>query len=434
MPVPAEPDTPTTAPPGVHPWRHPAILGAAAMSMAAGFAQFSATSGLPDVAAAFGEVGNGVGVAGQIGLSATTLGLGQAVIRLSSLASLPLSGAADRVGRRRMLLLCSAGGLAMVSAAALSQSFVWFVVLFSLARAPLSSTNALAGVIAAEETQTRDRAKAIALITVGYGFGAGLTGIVRAVGGEAIGFRALFGLSLIPLLLLPLLARTIEEPERFRLVRERSRALGLRARSRLALAPFEPASRRRFVIVGVLTFAIAFASGPINTNLFVFAESVLGLPRSATAIAVLAAGPSGLVGLVLGRWAADRLGRRLTAGLGHTAIALAGMLTYSAAGPALLTGYLLTIFAGGMYAPAAGAIAAELFPTRMRATVAGWVTVAGVLGATVGLIVFGAMADALGGFARAAVAVCAPVLAVAFLYALLPETRGLELEQSAPEE
>jgi hypothetical protein len=43
------------------------------------------------------------------------------------------------------------------------------------------------------------------------------------------------------------------------------------------------------------------------------------------------------------------------------------------------------------------------------------------------------LADVFGAFPPAAVAVALPAAALALLYALLPETRGLELEESAPE-
>jgi hypothetical protein len=59
--------------------------------------------------------------------------------------------------------------------------------------------------------------------------------------------------------------------------------------------------------------------------------------------------------------------------------------------------------------------------------------VVNVLGAVAGLVAFGLLADALDSFAAAAALVCGPVVAVSLLFARLPETRGLELEQSAPE-
>jgi hypothetical protein len=57
-----------------------------------------------------------------------------------------------------------------------------------------------------------------------------------------------------------------------------------------------------------------------------------------------------------------------------------------------------------------------------------------VLGATSGLWLAGTMADALDSFAGAMVVVCVPGALAAVLFAFLPETRGLDLERSAPEE
>jgi hypothetical protein len=54
-------------------------------------------------------------------------------------------------------------------------------------------------------------------------------------------------------------------------------------------------------------------SGPANALMFVYCESVLGLPRLATSAMVVAAAILSFGGLVVGRWAADHLGRKVTA-------------------------------------------------------------------------------------------------------------------------
>lgn len=414
----------------LHGWLHPAVLSAAALSLAAGFAQFGVTTALADVAAAFGEpvaeAGRDASVAAQVGLSGTVIGLGLAIIRLASLGALPLSGLADRSGRRRVLLACAAGGLAFTALAAASPGYWVFVAVFALGRPLLSTTNAVAGVIAAEETRSADRSKAVALITAAYGVGAGLTGLLRGVFGDALTFRGLFALALVPLLCVPLIARVLEEPDRFSRVAERARSPVL---GRMP-APLRP----RLAAVAGLAFAIAFVTGPANTYLFVYAEGVLGLSSATTGALILAAGPTGLLGLVLGRWCADRLGRRVTAAAGQVLVALAGALTYSGGAVAAGGGYLLAILAASAYAPAFGALSAELFPTRVRSTAAGWLTAAGVVGAVAGLLAFGVLSDALGGFSRAALTVTAPVAVAALAFTRLPETRGLELEESAPDD
>lgn len=407
-------------------WHHPAILSAAALSAAAGFAQFSAVAALGDIARSFGDATGGASLAEQAGLSGTTLGMGLGVIRLASLASLPLAGLADRLGRRRVLLACCGVGLAVTVVSAGSPGFWWFVAGFALARPLLSATNAIAGVVAAEETSSVDRAKAIVLVTAGYGAGSGLTALLRGVLGDILGFRTLFLLAVVPLALLPVLGRSLEEPERFRIAPHPTRRLPV-------LRVFGEGLRARLGVLAGLSFAFTLVTGPQNSYLFLYGENVLGMRSGTVAATVLAAAPLGLLGLVVGRWCADHVGRRLTAATAQIGVAAGMVVTYSGSPRAVVGGYLLTIVAASGYAPSAGALAAELFPTSVRATAAGWLTVSGVAGAVSGLLAFGALADALGSFSPAATALGLPLLLAVALFPLLPETRGLELEESAPE-
>jgi MFS family permease len=114
------------------------------------------------------------------------------------------------------------------------------------------------------------------------------------------------------------------------------------------------------------------------------------------------------------------------------AIAGLGVLTYSGSRPALVAGYLLGVLAASTFGPAAGALANELFPTSVRASVAGWLVAASVLGAVLGLLAFGAVADIGNRFALAALATFLPSVVAVSLFALLPETRGREPEDLWP--
>jgi MFS family permease len=400
------------------PWLSTPILTVSVLSIAAGLAQFSVTAVIGDVAAAFGEPGAGDDVAAQIGLPATTVGIALAMIRLSSLASLPAAAFADRVGRRSLLLTAAAIGLAMTSMAALAPGFWWYVAMVAIARPALSTVNALAGVIGAEETSARDRSSAIALITAAYGLGAGLVAIGRGLLPGEPSFRVVTAFALAPLVLLPLLARRVREPS----IAERSE----HARGLPGAVP--SGLRGRVALLAALTGILAVATGPGFTYLFVYGEQVLGASPLFISAWVLAAGPAGLVGILLGRFGADRFGRRVTGGLAMAGTGLAVTYAYSSGIPELAAGYLLAITSSSAFAPAAGALAAELVPTRIRATVAGWMTVAGVLGAVFGLASFGILADLTGGFDNAAMVIGVGVAALAIGFVGLPETRGTELE------
>lgn len=398
------------------------MISVAVLSVAAGLAQFSVTTVIGDVAAHFGEQTGGDDVASQLGMPATTIGLSLAIIRLSSLAALPATALADRVGRRRLLLTAVSLGLGLTALAAAAPAYWVYVALAALARPALTTLNALAGVVAAEEATSVDRSAAIALVAVAYGLGAGVVSLGRGLLPGDPSFRVVTAFALLPLLLLPLLARRVREP---RIAGEAERASGLPG--------VVPAGLRgRVAVVSLLAGIISIATGPGFTYLFVYGEGVLDATPGQLSLLVLAAGPAGLVGVLVGRAGADRLGRRVTAGVGMALTGAALVVGYGGGTTMLAVGYLGAIAASTAFGPPEGALAAELVPTPVRATVAGWMTVAGVLGAVAGLAVFGVLADATGSFATAARWIGVGVAAASLGFALLPETRGMELDDEVP--
>lgn len=417
------------------------MLGVALLIAANGFAQFSPTAALADVAEHFGDPGTGESVAEQAGLPGTVLGGGLAAIRIASLAALPLALAADRWGRRRSVLAWVTGGLVLTVAAAGSPGFWWFVAAFALARPLLTASNTVGEVLAAEHTDKANRAKALALLAGAFGLGSGLVALLRAALGGP-GFRVVVGLAVIPLAAVLLAQRWVTETSRFaRLHPDDGRqgddppgptgATELPTIPTLGALPRE--RRRHLVVLAALAFTTGLITAPANTLLFVYAENVLGTSSAFTAGLIVAVAPIGLVGLVVGRYFADRVGRRPTGAVALVALAAAGILAYSGSVAALAVGYLLGLGFGAAYGTPAFALSAELFPTSVRATVAGWLAVAGVVGATTGLLVVGIMADVFDGFAAALAIVGVPAALSAGLVLFLPETRGLELEESAPE-
>jgi len=410
----------------LHRWNDRVVVGAAVAAFASGFGQFGVVAALGDVARGFGQVHNGETLAAQVGISGTDLGIGLAIMRLASLGALPVIGLADRFGRRRLLLATVGAGLAMTVLAAASPSYWWFVVIFACGRPVLAATNGLAQVIAAEQTAAADRAKAVALIAAGYGTGAGVIAIVHSLAASTLGFRGVFVLALVPLAVLPLLRRWIKEPDRFTVA-----ASGSEHRIPVFDAVARP-FRRRLAVIAVLGFAVSVITGPANSFVFLFAQNLLHLPGIVTASMVAGAGVAGLAGLLAGRWLADRAGRRLTGALAMVAVALLAIVTYTGSSPALLAGYILGVFAASVFAPAAGALVNELFPTTVRASAAGWYLAAGVLGAVAGLVAFGAVVGAGDRFAVAGLVTFLPAALIMVLFWLLPETRGREPEDLWP--
>jgi MFS family permease len=408
-------------------WSDPAIVAIAFIALASGFGQYGAVAALGDVSKQLGHVAPGGSIADKVGLSGTSLGVGLAIIRLASLGSLPLVGIADRFGRRRVILVVTILGLGLTVVAAASPGYWWFVAIFAFGRPLLSATNALAEVMGAEETGSSDRSAAVALIAAGYGVGAGLSAIVHSLAAGALGFRWIFALAVAPLVGVYAMRHRVEEPRRFMVAEAAAErptpvwgAVGRRYRGRV-------------VVLAVIGFALSIVTGPANSFAFLYAEDVLHLAGYVTATVVVVSGASGVLGLVAGRWLADRIGRRPTGTVALVGIACTGTLAYTGSESAYAAGYVLGVFSGGLLAPAIGAMLAELFPTSVRASVTGWWVTAGVLGAVCGLVAFGAVADVGNRFAAAAELTFLPAAAAAALFWFLPETKGREPEALWPE-
>jgi len=407
-------------------WTDRSVVAVALIALASGFGQFGAVAALGDVSKQLGHMAAGGSIADKVGLSGTSLGIGLAIIRLASIGSLPLIGIADRFGRRRVILTVTIAGLALTTAASVSPGYWWFVVIFAFGRPLLSATNALAEVMATEETSARDRTAAVALVAAGYGVGAGLSAIVHSLGAGVLGFRGIFALAIVPLVAVFALRGWVEEPSRFMVAEAQA------DHPTPVLGAVGPRYRKRVVVLCLIGVAISVVTGPSTSFAFLFAQDVLHQAGWLTALMVVAAGAAGLCGLLGGRWLADHVGRRPAGTVAIVAIALTGTFAYTGSEPAFFLGYVLGTVSGSILAPAIGALLTELFPTSVRASVAGWWVTAGVLGAVGGLVFFGAVADVGNRFAAAAEVTFLPTMAAAALFWFLPETKGREPEALWP--
>ena len=411
----------------LHRWSDRAIIAIAITALASGFGQFGVVAALGDVSTQLGHVAHGASIANKVGLSGTELGVGLAIIRLASLGSLPLIGMADRLGRRRVILAVTIGGLGLTAIAAGSPGYWWFVVIFALGRPLLSATNALAEVMGAEETGARDRAAAVALVAAGYAVGAGASAIIHSLASGPLGFRGICALALVPLVVVYAIRGYIEEPTRFVV------AEAAADHPTPVLGAVGHRFRWRVFCLCLIGFAISIVTGPASSFVFLYAQDVVHQQGYWTALMVVIAGAAGLLGLLGGRWMADEVGRRPTGTVAMIGASLSATLAYTGSRPALIVGYTFGVLSGSLLAPAVGSLLAELFPTSVRASVTGWWVTSGVLGAVVGLVAFGAVADVGNRFALAAAITFLPMAFAAGLFWLVPETRGKEPEMLWPD-
>lgn len=391
------------------------------VACAASFAQFGSTTSLDDVARHFGHVTSSGSLRSVVGLSGSVLGIALAVFRLASLGALPLSSLADRWGRTKVLRRALVLGLILTAVAAFSPSYLTFVVCFALARPLLATASTMVLVITVELASTTLRIQRLAVMAAGAGIGAGLSAVLHGVIRGSDSFRWLFALAIIPVLVVVPLLRSVPEPA------ARSAEMPL---ARLGAVPAQFVGR--LAIVATTAFTIGVITGPAGGFTFVYSEGVLKMSPTVVAGVVASSGLAGLAGLLLSARLARSLGRRGTVALSVTATALASTFAYSGGRFEFVAGYVLGVGAGGMLSPAMTAMSTEIFAHRFRATAAGWITVAGVVGAVAGLVLFGVVGDAVRtsgqtGMRVAALVTFLPILPTLWLLVRLPESSGMEL-------
>ena len=391
------------------------------MALVAGFGQFGAVASLNDVARHFGGPATSGSLRGAVGLSGSVLGLGLAVLRVASLGALPVAALADRWGRTRVLRRALTLGLLATATASLSPGYWFFVVCFAVARPLLSAASTLVQVITVELSSTALRIHRLVVMAAGAGIGAGTSAVLHGLIRGANSFRWLFALALIPVLIAGPLLQVVPEPAHHG---------DDQVLARLGAVP-----RRlwgRLAIVATMAFTVGMVAGPANGFAFVYAEGILKISPHVVALVVASSALTGLVGLLAGRRLARSLGRRWTVAIGVVATALTSTFAYSGGRTDFVIGYVIGVTAAGLLAPAASALSTEIFSRATRATAAGWVVVAGVLGATVGLVVFGWVGDAIRATGPTTLRLPAlvtflPLLPTVLLLSRLPESSAMDL-------
>ena len=362
----------------------------------------------------------------DLGASESALGFALSAIRIGALSSIVLGRAADKLGRRSLLLGTVLAYTAATTATGLSRDLVQFVACQLVAEVFLVTELSLAQVVIAEEFPARARSLGQGLLGTFGALGAGMAAVLFPVFQEtALGWRGLYFVGVAPLLLVAYLRRSLPETRRWREARERGDTRQGRLSELVA-----PSHRRDFLVLVGLSFALGASAAPAFGFASYRATNAFGWSPSDVSAMVLVGGGLGMAGWFVAGWLGESLGRRRIGILSFVGIGIAIWAYYGSRWLAPWFAILVFVEAGGTVA--LNALGTELFPTHLRGTAKSWVTNAAVVGAIAGMGSVGALGDTLGG-ADAVIRLLALLpLASAAALGALPETRGLELEEILP--
>lgn len=369
-------------------------------------------------------------VAKSYGATNAQLGVVTAVTRIGALIALAGGILTDRMGRRRLLLWSSAVAALATACTALAPDLFTFTALQLIVRGTVNLVVVVAFIAAVEEAPEGSRTYTIAIVGIAGGLGFVVANILLPVADLADeAWRLMYGLGIVGLAFLPVIARTLTETKRF----ERLVARGARGRMGEIV---DKTYGKRFILLCIAGFLTYVFLAPQSQ----FTNRYLGDERNFSGAGILllrtvTQALPGLVAAFIGGRLAESSGRRPIARLGLVATAVAGAAYFSIGGPTLWVMLAVATAGEALAGPALSAFGTELFPTEVRGTAGGWLTIASVSGSAAGLLIVGYLADPLGsvGYA-AAVTAAAPLLVALFLVHRLPEARGRLLDEVSPSE
>lgn len=341
----------------------------------------------------------------------------------SAIGGIAFGRIADRIGRVRAMtisiLLYSVATAGMATAQNLWQLVAWRI----LVGLGMGGEWSCGSVLVAETWPAKHRAKAMGIMQSGWAIGALIAAALSALVLERFGWRVLFLIGAAPAILAFVVRRTVEEPQIWRERTETARWVEI----------FGPAYRKRVLLATLVASSVLIAFWGVTTWLPAFlatpvAEGGAGLTMTKGAMWLILLQVGAFFGYITFGWIADRIGRRPAFTLfmiGATAVVPIFAFQARSMFTLLFIGPLVGYFAHG-YFSLFGAMLAELFPTRIRASAQGFCYNTGRLASAMAPYAIGVAATKHGlGFAIAADAVFFALGAI--LIWLLPETKGTEL-------
>lgn len=273
-------------------------------------------------------------------------------------------------------------------------------------------------VLLAEELSAGRRAFGISIYALAGSMGAGLGLIILPLAerGDDM-WRILFGLTALGLLVLPVLNRFLSE----------SRAYVPQTKSVGYSDIVNSGSGRYFWTLAAIAFCIAAFSSPAFDFVLERMINDLGWTSGSTTVLLVVASGLGTIGLIVGGKFADQVGRRITGAIALGIGLIGGVGFYFvSSGPLLALTVFLGTFGATMLTPAFAAQRSELFPTSIRASAAGFITNAGIIGSIAGFAIGALVVDSIGLPSTIAV-LAVGLLVAAWLILRLPETKGKDL-------
>lgn len=366
----------------------------------------------------------------EMGLAARHEGLLVGFINAGTMIAYLLVRKADEWGRRRVLTITIAGYTVFSVLTGLAPNVYVFAVCQLLARIFLLGEWAVSMVYAAEEYPSDRRGMVIGVIQAFSSLGSIVcAGVVPLLLTTPYGWRSVYFVGGIPLVLMAIARRGLRETARFEQAAAERQGEGPQPFLRIWRTPY----RRRMLQLALIWGLTYVCTQNAVTFWKTFALRERGFTDAEVGASITFAAVVSMPLIFASGKLLDVVGRRRGAVIIYV-LAAGGVLgAYSLGTRAGLTAALVfAIFGASGVLPVLNAYMSELFPTHLRSDALAWSNnLLGRIGYLLSPIAVGLAAEEVGWGPAVSATSIFPLFALALILWLLPETRGKELEETA---
>ncbi len=396
--------------------RHLDLLGAVALALL--FEEYDLamlTAALPQIAA-------------SLSMPETDFGFYLGWIRLGALPAVVFIPYADRVGRRRVFLLSLVATTLATTLTAFAQTPTQFVLCQMLTRTFFVAGSAVSFVYIAEEFPAKHRGWGIGMLSALAATGHGIAmGLFSQIDRLPYGWRSLYLMGAVAILLIPILRKRVPETERFS---RHGQARGEGAENYSVRPMLEMIQQRPARSLGVAATGFLPSIGLVGAFQFTgyFTQTVHGWSPGQYAAMVFFGGLIGICGSIIAGRLADRFGRRAVGMVLLGLFPFAVVLFYNGPGWALPLAWIGFVFGSQGSRVILRALATELFPTKHRASASGLWAILDAMGGAAGLFLLYFATSEQGDFVFLTTALAFCTLVGGAVLIFFPETKQRELE------